>query len=76
MLSARLTRVRTRQLTSINRLLDNLRKGTFHGLFGGLVRQMLADISYTEAVDGFLERVALPAKDVVAVLRVSIPFHH
>ena len=49
------------------------RQRALHRLPGGLRLELGADIVAAAGVKGALQRVALPAKDVVAALRVAVP---
>jgi hypothetical protein len=60
-------------LTSIDIILDGLRQGALDRLVEGLVLEHGADVSRAAGIHGTLERIVLPAKDVVAVLRIAVP---
>ncbi len=61
------------RLTSGDGLLEYCRLSTLDGLLRGLRLQYAADISRAALIQRTLERIPLPAEDVVAMLRISTP---
>jgi hypothetical protein len=60
-------------LTAVDILLDGRLDGALHGLLGALGLELATYRSGALGIHGALERIALPAEDVVAVLREAVP---
>jgi hypothetical protein len=67
------TLVSATRLTSVDGLDDSLGKSALVRLCRFLIVERLAPIIGASRIHSALERIALPAKDVISVLRVALP---